>query len=247
MIKNYIDNGFNNLYNRTYLDNKFYNIYNKNEINNKTSKLDRNIILFNQNLTNFKDKTYKEDQKVLNDKINKNSLTDIQTNKLNQLENIDLAKINSSYNISVFNKTNLEKMKYYINDFINFNISLVKKYTLVGSVNEIMILQFELDQRDFDDGDTFQFFLNITIQYDVSKHNYYRLKLKFDILYDDETLIKQYIKMPISKGLVYHNLMNFIINNFFKLSKKTEKIIFKIYMTKINEALQDNIVFTLQN
>ena len=162
------------------------------------------------------------------------------------MTDIDLGKINSSYNYSIFNKLKLDKMKYYINEFIPFNITLVKKFTFIGAVKEIMILQFELDQREFDNGDTFQFFLNITIQYDVSKTNYYRLKLKFDILYDDETLIKQHIKMPISKGLVYHNLMNFSVNNFFKLSKKTEKIIFKIYMTKINEALQDKIVFTLQ-
>ena len=34
------------------------------EVNDKTSKLDRNIILFNQNLTKFIDETYKEDQKL---------------------------------------------------------------------------------------------------------------------------------------------------------------------------------------
>ena len=39
--------------------------------------------------------------------------------------------------------------------------------------------------------------------------------------------------------------MNYNINRFLKLSKKTEKIIFKIYMSKINEALQDNIIFNL--
>ena len=59
--KNYINNLTNNLYNRTYLDNKFDNIYNKTEVNDKTSKLNRNIILFNQNLTRFIDETYKED------------------------------------------------------------------------------------------------------------------------------------------------------------------------------------------
>ena len=100
--KNYINNLTNNLYNRTYLDNKFDNIYTKTEVNNKTSKLDRNIILFNQNLTNFIDKKYKDDQKLQNDKIstleNKN-LTDVQINKINELENIDLGKINSSYKI----------------------------------------------------------------------------------------------------------------------------------------------------
>ena len=281
--KNELDINFNNLYNRTYLDNKFDDIYNKEEVNEKTSKLDRNIVLFNQNLTKFIDETYKEDQKLQDDDIKYNktkfdnfiiktfsvfsnnisninndqnsrlsnleskNLSDTQITKINELENIDLNKINPSYNSSVFNKIKLDKMRYYIKEFIPFNITLVKKFTFVGNTNNIMILQFELDQREFDNNDTFQFFLNITIQYDVSKHNYYRLKLKFDILYDDETLIKEYIKMPISKGLVYHNLMNFNINNFFKLSKKTEKIIFKIYMAKINEALKDNIVFTLEN
>ena len=59
--KNYINNLTNDLYNRTYLDNKFNDIYNKTEVNTKTSKLDRNIVLFNQNLTNFIDKNYKKD------------------------------------------------------------------------------------------------------------------------------------------------------------------------------------------
>ena len=217
----------NNYYNKNELNNNFNNLYNRTYLDNK--------------FDNIYNKT------EINDKINNSSLTDIQTNKLNQLEKIDLGKINSSYNFSVFNKNKSDKMRYYISEFIPFNITLVKKFTFIGAVKEIMILQFELDQREFDNGDTFQFFLNISIQYNVSKTNYYRLKLKFDILYDDETLIKQHIKMPISKGLVYHNLMNFNVNNFFKLSKKTEKIIFKIYMSKINEALQDNIVFTLEN
>ena len=152
-------------------------------------------------------------------------------------------KINSSYNFSVFNKAKLDKMRYYISEFIPFNISLVKKFTFIGNVNEMSILQFELDQRTFDINDIINFFLNITIQYDNSKSNWYRLKLKLDILYDDDTLIKSFIKMPISKGFLYQHLMNYNINRFFKLSKKTKKIIFKIYMSKINTSLQHNIIF----
>ena len=238
--KNYINNLTNNLYNRTYLDNKFDNIYTKTEVNNKTSKLDRNIILFNQNLTNHID-TYKNKITELENK----KLTEIQILKINQLENIDLNKINSSYNFSVFNKAKLEKIRYYIKEFIPFNITLVKKFTFTGNTNEIMILQFELDQRIFDIDDVINFFLNITIQYDSSKFNWYRLKLRLDVLYDDDTLIKSFVKMPISKGFMYRHLMNYNINRFFKLSKKTEKIIFKIYMSKINTALVDNIIFNL--
>ena len=139
----------------------------------------------------------------------------------------------------------MEKIRYYIKEFIPFNITLVKKFTFTGNTNEIMILQFELDQRIFDIDDVINFFLNITIQYDSSKFNWYRLKLRLDVLYDDDTLIKSFVKMPISKGYMYHHLMNYNINRFLKLSKKTEKIIFKIYMLKINTALVDNIIFNL--
>ena len=44
--KNNINLKFNDLYNKNYLDNKFDNTYDKN------SKLNRNILLFNTNLTN---------------------------------------------------------------------------------------------------------------------------------------------------------------------------------------------------
>ena len=193
-------------------------------------------------MTKFIDETYKN---KITELENKNSLTDTQINKLNQLENIDLNKINSSYNFSVFNKTKLDNMRYYISEFIPFNITLIKKFTFTGNTNEMIILQFELDQRTFDIDDIINFFLNITIQYDNSKSNWYRLKLKLDVLYDDDTLIKSFVKMPISKGFLYQHLMNYNINRFFKLSKKTEKIIFKIYMSKINTSLQDNIIFNV--
>ena len=39
--------------------------------------------------------------------------------------------------------------------------------------------------------------------------------------------------------------MNYSINRYFKILKKTSKIIFKIYMVKINTSLQDNIIFNL--
>ena len=136
-------------------------------------------------------------------------------------------------------------MRYHISEFIPFNITLVKKFTFIGNINEISILQFELDQRTFDIDDVINFFLNITIQYDNSKSNWYRLKLKLDVLYDDDTLIKTFVKMPISKGFLFQHLMNYNINRFLKLSKKTEKIIFRIFMCKINTSLQDNIIFNL--
>ena len=54
--ENNINLKFNDLYNKNYLDNKFDNIYDKTEINDINSKLNRNIVLFNTNLTNHIDR-----------------------------------------------------------------------------------------------------------------------------------------------------------------------------------------------
>ena len=222
--KNHLNLQFNNLYNRTYLDNKFDDIYDKTEINSINSKLNRNIILFNTNLTNHVD-DYKIDKKIIDenikenknkldnfvintfsnfstnisnlnntqnnrlDQLENNKLTDIQKNKIVLLENIDLGKINSSYNFSVFNKNRVDKIRYYIKEFIPFNITLIKKFTFIGNMNELLILQFELDQREFSIDDILDYSINVNFQYDNSKSNWYRLKMRFDILYDDDSLI----------------------------------------------------------
>ena len=62
--KNEIDLKFNDLYNKTDIDHKLHNIYDKTEINDKNSKLNRNIVLFNTNLTNHIDK-YLNEKKLL--------------------------------------------------------------------------------------------------------------------------------------------------------------------------------------
>ena len=62
--KNEIDLKFNDLYNKTYINRKLDNIYDKTEINDKNSKLNRNIVLFNTNLTNHIDK-YSNEKKLL--------------------------------------------------------------------------------------------------------------------------------------------------------------------------------------
>ena len=62
--KNEIDLKFGDLYNKTYIDHELDNIYDKTEINDKNSKLNRNIVLFNTNLTNHIDK-YSNEKKIL--------------------------------------------------------------------------------------------------------------------------------------------------------------------------------------
>ena len=273
--KNEIDLKFYDLYNKTYIDHKLDNIYDKTEINDKNSKLNRNIALFNTNLTNHIDK-YSNEKKIIDKDIKENKdtlnnfitntftnlnntqnsrltdledskLTETQSNKLEQLENVDLNKINSSYNFAVFNKTKLDKIRYYIKEFIPFNITIIKKFTFIGNMDELMILQFELDLREFSVDDILNCNINVNSQYDDSKINWYRLKMRFDILYDDDSIISSFNKMLVSKGFLYYHLINFNINKFIKINKITSKIIFKIYLVKNNTSLQDNIVVTITN
>ena len=246
--KNYINNLTNNLYNRTYLDNKFDNIYTKTEVNTKTSKLDRNIVLFNQNLTNFIDKNYKKDQKLLDDKIsmleNKN-LTDVQINKISQLENIDLGKINASYNYSVYNKNKLDKMTYYIKEFFMHNIDLVRRFNIKSEEDFIQILQFEID-REFLVNDVIKFFISTKFLYENMKM-YWVLYFKMDVHYKDDVLIKTFSKQMTSKGFIFKNLVTFAIDNMFKLNKQTDRLIFKLYLHKVNTSHKNEVVVTLSN
>ena len=279
--KNYIDILSNNVYNRTHLDNQFNNIYNK--TNDKISNLDRNIVLFNTNLTKFIDETYKNDKQTLEGDIKENknkfdnfiintfntfsnnisninntqndrlinlensTMTDVQKDKIDSLENIDLDKINSSYNFAIFNKNKLDKMKYYSKEFILHNIDLNKTFKLDSSIDEVLVTQLELDQRSFKIDDVFKFYLNILIEFSNQKSMYYTLYMRFDVLYDDQTLIKSFKRYMTSKGSVYLSTGTFNICRIFKLFKKTEKIIFKIYFCKVNTSNKNLIQFDVIN
>ena len=248
MIKIILNDSFNDLYNRSYLDNKFDNIYNKTEVNDKTSKLDRNIVLFNKNLTKFIDEKYKEDQKLQDDKITElenKKLTDVQINKINQLENIDLGKINSSYNFAVFNKNKLDRITYYIKEFFMHNIDLVRRFNITSEEEPIKILQFEID-RNFLAGDVINFSISIKTLYEDMK-KYWVLYFKMDVHYKDDILVKSFKKQMISKGFIFKNLVTFAIDNMFKLNRNTDRLIFKLYMCKVNTAYKNEVVITLTN
>ena len=199
-------------------------------------------------MTNFIDKNYKKDQKLLDDKIstleNKN-LTDVQINKINQLENIDLGKINASYNYSVYNKNKLDKMTYYIKEFFMHNIDLVRRFNIKSDEDFIQILQFEID-RNFLVNDVIKFFISIKLLYENMKM-YWVLYFKMDVHYKDDILIKTFTKQMTSKGFIFKNLVTFAIDNMFKLNKDTDRLIFILYMYKLSTAYKNNVTVTLTN
>ena len=258
--KNEIDLKFNDLYNKTYIDHKLDDIYDKTEINNKNSKLNRNIVLFNTNLTNHIDK-YSNEKKIIDKDIKENKdnlknfitntftnlnntqnsrltdlehskLTEAQSNRLELLENIDLSKLN--------------KFSYYIKEFFMYNIDLVRRFEITSEKDYIQILQFEVD-RKFLVNDIIKFFISIKLLYENMSQVYWTLYFKMDVHYKDDVLIKSFKKQMTSKGFTFKNLATYNIDNMFKLNKDTDRLIFKLYMHKVSTAYKNNVIITLTN
>ena len=265
--KNELDINFNNLYNRTYLDNKFNNIYNKTEVNDKTSKLDRNIVLFNTNLTKFIDETYINDKGILEGDIKENknkfnsfiintfstfsnnvsNINNSQNSRLSDLEsknlnNTQITKINQLENIDL---GKINKYSYYIKEFFMHDIDLVRRFNITSELDFIQVLQFEID-RNFLVNDIIKFFISIKFLYENMKM-YWVLYFKMDIHYKDDVLIKSFKKQMTSKGFIFKNLVTFNIDNMFKLNKQTDRLIFKLYMYKVSTAYKNNVTITLSN
>ena len=85
------------------------------------------------------------------------------------------------------------------------------------------------------------------MNFQIKKSMYYTLYMRFDILYDDQTLIKSFKRYMTSKGSVHLSTGTFNICRIFKILKKTEKIIFKIYFVKVNTSNKNLIQFDLIN
>ena len=265
--KNYINNLTNNLYNRTYLDGKFNDIYNKTETNNKISKLDRNIVLFNTNLTKFIDETYKNDKEILEGDIKENknkfdnfiintfstfsnNISNINNNQNSRLTNLEsknlsdtqITKINELENIDL---GKINKYSYYIKEFFMHNINLVRKFNITSELDFIQVLQFEIDRKLLVN-DIIKFFISIKFLYENMKM-YWVLYFKIDIHYKDDVLIKSFKRQMTSKGFIFKNLVTFNIDNMFKLNKQTDRLIFKLYMCKVSTAYKNDVTITLSN
>ena len=270
--KNYIDILSSNVYNRTHLDNQFNNIYNKTETNDKISKLDRNIVLLNTNLTKFIDETYKNDKQTLEGDIKENknkfdnfiintfstfsnnisNINNTQNGRLTDLENSKITdvqknKINSLENIDLsninFNKAKLDKFSYYIKEFFMHEIDLIRRFNITSDMDNMQILQFEID-REFLVNDIIKFFISIKLLYENMNKVYWTLYFKMDVHYGDDVLIKSFKKQMTSKGFLFKNLGTFNIDNMFRLNKNTNRLIFKLYMCKVSNAYKNDVVIT---
>ena len=174
-------------------------------------------------------------------------MNESQLNKVTQLQNIDLNKINSSYHHSVFNKQKVDKLRYYTKEFILHNIDLNKTFELTPDMEEILVNDMNLDSRTFDINDVLKLYLNIIIKFENNKSMFHTIYMRLDVLYDDETLIKSYNKFPISKGFIFLQTMSFNISRIVKIFKKTEKILFRIYFCRTDTDTDILVKFDLTN
>ena len=195
-------NEIDNYYDKNEIDLKFNNLYNKTEINSRLTDLEE----------------YK--------------LTEAQSNKLEQLENLDLSK--------------LDKFSYYIKEFFMHNIDLVRRFEITSEKDYIQILQFEID-RNFLVNDIIKFFISIKLLYEDMRNVYWVLYFKMDVHYKDDVLIKSFKKQMTSKGFTFKNLATYNIDNMLKLNKDTDRLIFKLYMHKVSTAYKNNVIITLNN
>ena len=265
--KNEIDLKFGDLYNKTYINHKLDNIYDKTEINDKNSKLNRNIVLFNTNLTNHID-NYSNEKKIISEDIkeNKDNLNNFIINTFTTFSN-NISNINNSQNgrltdledtkitetqsnrlelLENIDLSKLDKFSYYVKEFFMHNIDLVRRFEITSEKDYIQILQFEID-RKFLVNDIIKFFISIKLLYEDMKNVYWVSYFKMDVHYKDDVLIKSFKKQMTSKGFIFKNLATYNIDNMFKLNKDTDRLIFKLYMHKVSTAYKNNVIITLTN
>ena len=275
--KNEIDLKFNDLYNKTYIDHKLDDIYDKTEINDKNSKLNRNIALFNTNLTNHIDK-YSNEKKIIDKDIKENkdtlnnfltntfstftNLNNTQNSRLTDLEDSKLTETQSNKleqleNIDLGNITTAYNHSIFNKAKLDKFSYYIKEFFMynIDLVRRFKITS-EMDyiqilqfeiDRNFLMNDVIKFFISVKLLYENMSQVYWTLYFKMDVHYKDDILIKSFKKQMTSKGFLFKNLATYNINNMFKLNKDTDRLIFKLYMYKLSTAYKNNVIVTLTN
>ena len=211
--KNYIDILSSNVYNRTHLDNQFNNIYNKTETNNKISKLDRNIVLFNSNLTNHIDK-YSNDKKIIDkdikenkDKLNNfiiNTFSNFSTNisNLNNKQNSRLTDLEDS-KLTETQPNKLEQLE---------NIDLGN---ITTAHNHSIFNKAKLDKFSYYIKEFFMHNIDLVRRFEITSEVDYIQILQFEI--DRNFLVNDVIKFFISIKLLYENMSKVYWTLYFKM------------------------------
>ena len=212
--KNEIDLKFGDLYNKTYINHKLDNIYDKTEINDKNSKLNRNIVLLNTNLTNHIDK-YSNEKKIID--------KDIKENKDNLNNFIINTFSNSSTNISNLNNTqnsrltDLEDSKLTetqsnkLEQLENVDLNKMNSSYNFAVFNKAKLHKFSYYIKEF-----FMHNIDLIRRFDITSEMDYIQILQFEI--DRNFLVNDVIKFFISIKLLYENMSKIYWTLYFKMA-----------------------------
>ena len=211
--KTYINNLSNNLYNRTYLDNKFDNIYDKTDVNNVNSTLNRNIILFNTNLTNHINKYATDKQELKEDiKDNKDNLNQFITNTFYTFTN-DISNLNNTQNSRL---TDLEDSK--LTEIQSNKLEQLENIDL-GNIstayNNSIFNKAKLDKFSYYIKEFFMHNIDFRKRFEITSEMEYIQILQFEI--DRKFLVNDVIKFFISIKLLYENMSKVYWTLYFKM------------------------------
>ena len=211
--KTYINNLSNNLYNRTYLDNKFDNIYDKTDVNNVNSTLNRNIILFNTNLTNHINKYATDKQDLKEDiKDNKDNLNQFITNTFSTFTN----NINNLNNTQNSRLTDLEDSKLTeiqsnkLEQLENIDLGNISTAYNHSIFNKVKLDKFSHYIKEF-----FMHNIHLVRRFEITSEMEYIQILQFEI--DRKFLVNDVIKFFISIKLLYENMSKVYWTLYFKM------------------------------
>ena len=212
--KTYINNLSNNLYHRTYLDNKFDNIYNETEVNNVKSTLNRNVILFNTNLTNHINK-YATDKQGLKEDIkdNKDNLNQFVINTFSTFTN-NISNLNNKQNSRL---TDLEGSK--LTEAQSNKLEQLENIDL-GNIctayNHSIFNKAKLDKFSYCIKEFFIHNIDLVRRFEITSEMDYIQILQFEI--DRNFLVDDVIKFFISIKLLYESMNKVYWTLYFKMN-----------------------------
>ena len=193
--KNYIDILSSNVYNRTHLDNQFNNIYNKTETNDKISKLDRNIVLFNTNLTKFINETNKNDKEILEIDIknNKTKYDNFIINTFSTFSN-NISSINNTQNNRL---TNLENK-----NLSNTQITKINELENINLDNISTAYNYSISNKN--KLDKYSYYIKEFFMHNIDLVRRFNVKSDIDFI--------QILQFEIDKNFLVNNIIKFFIN-----------------------------------
>ena len=152
--------------------------------------------------------------------------------------------LESKYNDIINIKSTIDNINFkYTLDYIHVEYLEFDKILSYDKNSKLLVHEFTITNN-------FEFLSYIKITESILYHynlknSYYLLQEKYEI-YDDANLLFSFPLNAVSKGLVFYNLNIFKNTFYYQLKKTLSKITIKLYLEKINQDNNTNLIVTLE-